>query len=546
MLNIYFSDFFQVSPEKISEYGAFNISLINDLPLFIDPFLIFNSKESELQKLHNDIINYLVFLKNKSLLYEVLEKGVLEAWFVFREVKQTWLGFSKTGNDGSGLGPDFGRNLHRNFRNIFSDFGEENITLSSHIERLCLIEHGVGKDNISDFTTTLIKEYLVEYTQAFAQAHIEKRFRERVSVPKIRFNYETESWEPETYDLPVFQNDFVLLTPRKLLTKEKLWVNRKDMIESAIGYHDIAIAIPNEQLRFQVNNYFLSILPRKPKGKLHTKDELRTAVEQTIRQFPELIQYYIRQKEEQGDIAEEISLQNVTESERLYIEQVERFVKSHLAETDFYKIDSKNSEEAHTRLLLLKEVIEANNAQWLLHVEEKPISTENELGVLLKLIWLANQENSKAESIDFLPELKLATNTQLKKKLEKIVGWLEQKYPSYLLDTLKSRFNEDELRTFCIHLNSIYEVEYENLSAHTLQGKIRELISHSQRYGKLLHFVEEGKRRRPEIPWEIEDINEHLCAIIYFSEKEYERVTMLLDQFLIRNNPNIILINGHK
>ncbi|MFZ1400574.1 MAG: hypothetical protein WAS33_26975, partial [Candidatus Promineifilaceae bacterium] len=36
MLNIYFSDFFQVSPEKISEYGAFNISLINDLPLLID------------------------------------------------------------------------------------------------------------------------------------------------------------------------------------------------------------------------------------------------------------------------------------------------------------------------------------------------------------------------------------------------------------------------------------------------------------------------------------------------------------------------------
>ncbi len=38
-LRIYFSDFFNVSPEKIKEYGAFNISLINDLPLFIDPFL---------------------------------------------------------------------------------------------------------------------------------------------------------------------------------------------------------------------------------------------------------------------------------------------------------------------------------------------------------------------------------------------------------------------------------------------------------------------------------------------------------------------------
>ncbi len=39
---IYFTDFFKVTPEVLEEYGAFNISLINDLPLFIDPFLLFN------------------------------------------------------------------------------------------------------------------------------------------------------------------------------------------------------------------------------------------------------------------------------------------------------------------------------------------------------------------------------------------------------------------------------------------------------------------------------------------------------------------------
>ena len=44
-LRIYFSDFFNVSPEKIKEYGAFNISLINDLPLFIDQFLLFNNEK---------------------------------------------------------------------------------------------------------------------------------------------------------------------------------------------------------------------------------------------------------------------------------------------------------------------------------------------------------------------------------------------------------------------------------------------------------------------------------------------------------------------
>lgn len=38
-LKIYFSDFFNVDEDIIESYGAVNISLINDMPLFVDPFL---------------------------------------------------------------------------------------------------------------------------------------------------------------------------------------------------------------------------------------------------------------------------------------------------------------------------------------------------------------------------------------------------------------------------------------------------------------------------------------------------------------------------
>ena len=37
-LKAYFSDFFGIDPKLIEEYGAFNISLLNDIPLFIDLF----------------------------------------------------------------------------------------------------------------------------------------------------------------------------------------------------------------------------------------------------------------------------------------------------------------------------------------------------------------------------------------------------------------------------------------------------------------------------------------------------------------------------
>lgn len=53
---IYFSDVFRVAPEVLDAYGAFNIALVNDLPLFVDPFLLFDSERQELRALHDEII----------------------------------------------------------------------------------------------------------------------------------------------------------------------------------------------------------------------------------------------------------------------------------------------------------------------------------------------------------------------------------------------------------------------------------------------------------------------------------------------------------
>ena len=46
-VKIYFTDFFEVAPEVLESYGALNISLINDLPLFVDPFLLFDSDKPD-------------------------------------------------------------------------------------------------------------------------------------------------------------------------------------------------------------------------------------------------------------------------------------------------------------------------------------------------------------------------------------------------------------------------------------------------------------------------------------------------------------------
>jgi len=189
-----FSDFFEVSPATIEDYGAFNVSLIADLPLFIDPFLLFNSEKAEYRQLHDQMIAYVRFLREKSA-GQAISPGLIHSWFRFPEIKQNWLGFSTTGNRGSGLGADFATALYSNLHRIFTNFGEEQLTQGSHLEKLCLIGEGVGKDNISDFTTNLIHGFLLEYTQEFAQQHIDRKYRRVVTVPKVRFSYETETWE---------------------------------------------------------------------------------------------------------------------------------------------------------------------------------------------------------------------------------------------------------------------------------------------------------------------------------------------------------------
>ena len=91
-MDLYFSDHFKVKEKNLEKYGAFNISLVADLPLFIDPFLLFNSKKKKYKQLHEDVIKYLVFLKDKST-SQTLDDGALKAWYAFKEVEQNWLGF---------------------------------------------------------------------------------------------------------------------------------------------------------------------------------------------------------------------------------------------------------------------------------------------------------------------------------------------------------------------------------------------------------------------------------------------------------------------
>ena len=345
-LLVYFTDVFGVEPADLEEYGAFNISLVNDLPLFIDPFLLFNSKKPEYQSLHAEIIQYLRFLRDKAAAGQVT-KGLLTAWFTFKEVKQNWLGFSKSGNTGSGLGIDFAEALLQNLSTVFESFGAEKITRGSHLEKLTLIRAGVGRDNISDFTTTLTKRFLLEYTQAFTQKVIHPGLRKMFTIARVSFNYQTESWEQGTFDLPAFEDDFVLLTPKDILTKDETWINRRDLLARFDG---IADSLPDAAVRDLVNNHLRRQLSKDP-----TVEEIREAKAATIQAFPQVIELYIKEKEDDGDKAESVSKERVRLAEQTFIADLKECLIRTLFETTlFYVTVGNTKEEARKRVLFFE------------------------------------------------------------------------------------------------------------------------------------------------------------------------------------------------
>lgn len=430
ILALYFSDIFDVSEQDLDHYGAFNISLRTDLPLFIDPFLLFNSERPEYQSLHDQIIRYLRFLRTKSLTGTVSSE-LVAAWYKFSEVKQNWLGFCQTSNTGRGLGRDFANALNINLVSVLQDFGNEKITRGSHLEKLCLIKSGVGRDMISDFTTNLIKDYLLHFTEDFAKEYMVKEMRQKFSIPRAKFSYDLERWMPETYELPFFAGDYVILTPKDLLTKDDTWINRSDMIHR---FEEIPEAIENSELRAQINNYFQGVLSSYEDP---TKEEYNQVIYDTLAKFPELTDYYIKLKEDSGEEAVINSAIKVLESDRLYIKQFGQLAFLLHQQSPFYAVPGNTRDETLQKIEFFKDVIENKGGHHIFYVDNVPIRKEADVHILFRLVWhgtlsdVSREVNDGRGPADFkisrgamdktIVEFKLASNTQLKRNLQKQV-----------------------------------------------------------------------------------------------------------------------------
>ena len=467
---IYFSDIFNVDDKLLDEYGAFNISLLNDVPLFVDPFLLYASEKQEYQEIHNDIIRYLSFLKHKASVGSITYAKIMR-WYTFPEVKENWLGYSKQSNGGAGLGPKFGFAMSSAIVHFYKDLGDEQISKTSHLEKLGLFSSGVGRDNISDFTCNLIKGYLLNYTQVFAERYISKDLCKKVSVDKAYFDYKLESWMSRVYNLPYFNNDYVILTPKDILTKDENWINFSDMKCRML---EIVHSIPNDELRDKINDVYTKALPVNPKA-----DDITKTVEYVVNRYPEMMDYYIKIKEEEKIGALNNSEKIVTEAEYVFRKNVGCFIKS-LISSGFYALEPIGSLEAsRQRVIFLKDVIENKDGYKLFYHNGIPVSKEKDLQLLFKFTWFATIFDVNAEvnngrgAVDYkisigntdktLVEFKLARNKKLKQNLLNQIKVYETANNTKQSLTVILFYTENEKQSVLRILEELKLNDYENI-----------------------------------------------------------------------------------
>ncbi len=194
-----------------------------DVPLGIDPFLLFKSRDPEFQHLHNILLR----LFEEGL--EAMRNGkssTASHLFRFPEVPEIGLGYTQKGKRGSGLGSFLSELILETLRNSPAML-ERGVR---HIEELQLVSVGIGPDRVSDMTASIIKGFLIEYTQKQCSIW---GIPMTAGVPISHVFDATQSeWMDGYFDLPLSPHDNapILLVPRRIV-RVLPWINYDDFVK---------------------------------------------------------------------------------------------------------------------------------------------------------------------------------------------------------------------------------------------------------------------------------------------------------------------------
>lgn len=128
-----------------------------DIPLYVDPFLMWRSPSQQDMALHGALITAFNHLGHLAL--HGRENDAVEALIAASECDEVGLGSSKT-RQGKRIGPAKAKEILAVFSRI-PHYATEGLT---HIEELQFFVEGISRDRISDFACSFLKSFLIDFT----------------------------------------------------------------------------------------------------------------------------------------------------------------------------------------------------------------------------------------------------------------------------------------------------------------------------------------------------------------------------------------------
>ena len=191
-----------------------------DLPLAIDPFLLYKAKRGDLQEAHADLLG--MFAEALDAFRNGNEAGA-RALLRFPEVREIRFGYAESSIAGAGVGE------------VLSSLTVEVLRQSPellarglrHVEELQLFSVGIGPDRISDAVANVLKRFLVDYTNKQADLW-SIPLAEGVPLHRI-WDKTSHGWVDDYVSLPVdpVTQIPILLVPRWIVRRLP-WINFPD------------------------------------------------------------------------------------------------------------------------------------------------------------------------------------------------------------------------------------------------------------------------------------------------------------------------------
>jgi hypothetical protein len=196
--------------------------LDEDIPLYVDPFLLWKINSQQDNALHNSIVNSFNQLGNLYVKGKETESRTI--LIELTECNEVGLGNSK-----SRTGKKIGEKTADEILNLFKKIPQINQQGFQHFEEIQLLIDQVSKDRISDITCSIMKSFLIDFT-------IDQCKKHNIPIDKCtisQYDYKKQSVVTEETFLPINPIDKqpVILVPKRWL-KYNPWINYDNYYES--------------------------------------------------------------------------------------------------------------------------------------------------------------------------------------------------------------------------------------------------------------------------------------------------------------------------